>query len=723
MRTAELIIAALIGCGLVSLAIGSRFVRKLKSPPQPVLDPYLNRNSGEAPASNRAPIASLACKPLESEPLPRSVVAAGSITPGEATSALAQLAESTASGGVGPTAICIPGNTAGAELQRAPRVGSESGAASVAFLTVKDSLGISEFADEPGITLRDVAEQVSLGADGQSMWKVKLTGSGATAFPIVAPSADEVDSESKKTGAAEDDSSLADAAAGANPTAVAEENILTDLGAAQGVGVPPAHLRPRLPSENGLQESATAPAVAIESQVIPTAPVAAAHSEESTPTIAVYRAPVLTPRPIPRSRSTRITPTARVSQTSLEVRLQLMISRSGDVHTAFLFKRPDGFPVSLTIKVRSKELPLSAYGDEWYAAEVADPTFLPDALRQGFIASERVTGNSRTSWMLSAGREIYVAAPQPGLGGFYAAPRLALGCTQIVLVREHLQAQALELLEETCGKPVPHFAQDRAHLSGWVVFGPVLPLKPLAQVPGEEAMNLLRPLPDISILLEGGLCLRDTEWLEGFPPQITVAGSVPQGERVLIDAIAASADFTGAYKTPGCYSAADHTIWCAGISRSYSISPPPQSWQSWQAHAQRRGSVCGALSNYQEVNPRAQLVTILSSNTVLIGAEPGEMHVGAGQGGEWMGIVPFAPVWALPANPFQCRKNTARIVLRASISVTRGGASRYKARAVKAWCRAILDCQRKGLTLESPSAAALWDGYVRAARAFWRNVR
>ncbi len=347
-----------------------------------------------------------------------------------------------------------------------------------------------------------------------------------------------------------------------------------EQGAVEGGGVPPTHPRHRLQSEDGLEESAAAREAALQLPAIRATPEGSAQSEESAATIAAYRAPVLTPRPITRSRSTRSTPTARVSQSSLEVRLQLMLSRAGDVHAALLFKRPGGFPASLTVKVRSKEIPLSAYGDEWYAAEMADPAFLGDTLKQGFIASERVTGDARTIWMLSAGREIYVAAPQPGLGGFHAAARLALGRTQIVLVREHLQAQALELLAATCGKPVPRFAQDRAYLPGWAVFGPALPLKSLVQVPGEEAMNLLRPLPDLSILLEGGLCLRGTEWLEGFPPQITVAGSVPEGERVLIDAIAASSDSTGVYETPGCYSVGDHTIWCAGISRSYTISPP-----------------------------------------------------------------------------------------------------------------------------------------------------
>jgi hypothetical protein len=476
-------------------------------------------------------------------------------------------------------------------------------------------------------------------------------------------------------------------------------------------------------NEDELQEGAAAVVIALELPAIPAARGEARENEESAPVVAQYRPPVLSPPAITRSRATRSTPAARVSQNSLEVRLQLMISRAGDVHAGFLFKRPDDFPPSLALKVRSKEVALSAYGDGWYAAALADQSFVADVLAQGFIASERVTGNLRTSWMLSAGREIYVTATQPGLGGYHFVPRLALGRTQLVLVREHLQPQAMQILAETCGKPVQRFAQDQVPLPGWALLGPALPLKSLAQQPGEDTMNVLRPLPELSILLEGGLCLRGAEWLQGFPPRITVAGPIPDSERVLIDAVAASVDSQGAYEIPGYDSAGDHTIWCAGVSRSYLISRAPQSWEPWRAHDGRKGSVCGAQSDYQVSNPQARLATVPCSNNVLIGAEPGQVYAGSGQGGEWTGIVPFTPVWALPANPFQCRKNAARIMLRAPIPVARAGASRFKSLTVKAWCRAILDCQRKGLTLESPDGAALWDGYVRAARASWRSVR
>jgi len=726
--TAAALIAALVGFGLISLAIRSHLVGKRNSRPQPVLFPLSNRNAVGAPVLDPAPIDPPTCEPIESDVLPRHLVEGATIPPREAAlpAAEAQLAGSVDLSGF-PSAANRPGNTAEFESAPTPPTCPEPSAELAALLLRKDSPSpaIDGFAGHPRISLRAGVESVAPAADGLSASRAKLTASPATTFLVIAPAADAADFEWKENRTTEEDAPAADAAVDATPVEAPEAVVPKKPAEVEGGGAPPTQPRHRLMSGEGLQEATAAVAITFEPPSIPATPGEGGDSlsEESTPLIAVYRPPVLAPPAITRSRTTRSTPTARVSQSSLEVRLQLMISRAGDVHAGFLFRRPDGFPASLAIKVRSQQVCLSAYGDGWYAAEVPDQSFIAEALAQGFIASERVNGTARTSWMLSTGREIYVTAPQLGLGGYHFSARLSLGRTQFVVLREHLQQQAVEILTEACGKQVQRFAQDHAPLPGWAVLGPVLPLKPLAQRQGEETMNVLWPLPELSILLEGGLCLRGAEWLEGFPPRVTVAGSIPEGERVLIDAVAASADSSGAYKTPDCDSVGDHTIWCAGISRSYSISHAPQLWEPWRAHDQRKGSVCGALSNYQAGNPEARLVTVPCSNNALIGAEPGQVYTGTGQGGECTGIVPFAPVWALPANPFQCRKNAARILLLAPIPVARGTASRLNPRAVKPWCRAILDCKRKGLKLESPDDAALWDGYVRAARAAWRSVR
>jgi hypothetical protein len=447
-----------------------------------------------------------------------------------------------------------------------------------------------------------------------------------------------------------------------------------------------------------------------------------ALAEEGGSTVAIYRPPVRAPAESRKSATSRKSPSARVKQRSLDVQLQLLVSRTGDVSAALLFERPDDFPPTLAVKVRGQDVHLSAYGDGWYTTDGASQSSLAGALQDGLIASERVLGNTRTSWMLSAGREVYVVASRSGWGNYYSAPRLVLGSTQFVAAREHLLHQALQILAESCGKPVQLLEAEGALLQGWAILGPVAPLTPLAQIDGEHTFNLLRPMPELAILLEGGLCLRGAEWLEGFPPQIRVAGPIPQGEGVLIDNVAAGEN-CGTYKVAGCDLVGDHTIWCAGITRTYRISAAPALWESWRAHDQQKGTVCGAISEYRENNPDSQLMTVPRSNSVLIGANPGQVLECSGQAGEWTGIVPFTPVWALPANPFQCRKNAARLMLLSAMPIERLSGRTRRRRDVRAWCAAILDCKRKGLQLSAPGNASLWEEYVRAARRAWRSVR
>jgi hypothetical protein len=455
--------------------------------------------------------------------------------------------------------------------------------------------------------------------------------------------------------------------------------------------------------------------IALEPQsrvAVPAVGAADAPAEEDGSTVAIYRPPVRAPAKSRKNSTSSNSPSTRVKQRSLDVQLQLLVSRNGDVNAALLFERPDGFPPTLAVKVRGHDVHLSAYGDGWYTTDAASQSSLAGALQDGLIASERVLGNTRTSWMLSAGREVYVAASRSGWGNYFSAPRLVLGSTQFVAAREHLLDRAMQILAESCGNPVQFLEAEGALLQGWAIFGPVAPLTPLAQIDGEHTFNLLRPKP----------CLRGAEWLEGFPPQISVAGSIPQGESVFIDNVAAGKN-SGTYKVAGYDLVGDHTIWCAGITRTYRISAAPALWESWRAHAQQKGTVCGAISEYRENNPDSRLITVPRSNSVLIGADPGQVLECSGQAGEWTGIVPFTPVWALPANPFQCRKDTAWVMLISARPIERPSGRPRRRRDVRAWCAAILDCKRKGMQLSAPGNASLWEEYVRAARRAWRSVR
>jgi hypothetical protein len=707
-----ILIGALIGCVVILLAIRARLLSKRKGRPLPVPASTTDGNAteGAVPGATATEVP-IRGAPIESGMMSRQIAECVA-EPGADTANSAVKIQSTKISD--PAEFASPATGIGAELATseldlASHRGPEACAAVDGPVLVQASPvpAIHAPEQEPQLFSQSEAEFPARSASEISATKSRPTAPPASVFPTVALESNEPDSALQV-----DSVAAGDAGNAVDPL----DGVLNQP---SGLGLP-------VESAELPQMSAHAAAIALEPQSIfvpPAGKAASAPAEERLNTPALYRPPTLASAK-PRNRGTaKSSPSARVLQSSLDVKLQLLVSRTGDFHPALLFRRPEVFPASLIVKVRGKDVQLRAYGDGWYMADVPSQISLADTLKEGLIASERVSGSARTSWMLSAGREIYVAAPQPGSAGYHSVPRLMLGCAQIVVVRDHLQGQAKEILAETCGKAVQRLGADRALLPGWAVFGPVTPLKSVVHREGEDCLNVIRPLPELAILLEGGLCLRGAEWLEGFPPQITLAGPIPEGERVLIDDVAASADLSGAYKTPGCDSAGEHTVWCAGLSRTYRISVAPQLWESWSAHAQQKGIVCGAISDYLAIAPGAQMITTPSSNRILVGAEPGQLYVCSGQAEEWTGIVPFAPVWGLPANPFLCQKNVARVMLLCARPFTVPSAGGPRPHSIRAWCGAILDCQRKGLELQSPGAAPLWAQYTRAARSIWRSIR
>jgi hypothetical protein len=729
--TAAIFFAVLVGCALISFAIRARLSgRRRKSHPRPLLVPPSNGHAPAAPPPQAATVKVEASGRIVNDVLPGGIA---EDLPGPSETPL-PAAATQAAVSADPVHVMFAAN-----IHAAKTIAVEiDSAAGVVFekITPRPSASLEPPDDYSAPTIQLSEEQPEPSPPTQpvcatptapdlSASRAKFTASPATAHLAVIPAVEHVPQlqENKAVG---QDTQHAAASLDEQLIYVPEAAIAESAEIPEGDSAPPSHPRDRAISRDESRATVARPTTTVDAQPISTPALEetrGALGREIARTVAIYRAPILAP-PIPKkSRTVRSSPIARVSQSSLEVRLQLLTSRTGDVQAGLLFKRPEGFPASLAIKVRSNDVHLSAYGDGWYTADIGSQSNVATTLKEGLIASKHVNGTALTSWMLSAGREIYVAASQPGSAGYHTVPRLALGCAQFVVVREHLQKQVIEILAESCENAVQRLALDRAPLTGWSVFGPVVPLKPVAHQDGDAYLNVIRPLPELAIVLEGGLCLRGAEWLEGFPPRITIAGPIPEGERVLIDNVTASADSTGVYRTPGCDDVGDHTVWCSGKSRTYRISAPPQFWEPWPAHAQRKGTVCGALSEYQAISPQAKLVTVPSSNQVLIGAKPGEVHSASGQGEEWTGIVPFAPVWALPANPFQCRRNAVHVILMAATPVALPSGRKPKPHAVRAWCAAILDCRRKGLQLDSPDAASLWDEYIRAARRTRRSGR
>jgi hypothetical protein len=261
--------------------------------------------------------------------------------------------------------------------------------------------------------------------------------------------------------------------------------------------------------------------------------------------------------------------------------------------------------------------------------------------------------------------------------------------------------------------------------SGWVGLRGVTPTKAIALNLGSDPFYAIKPTPDIEIDLEGGICLRNSVWLAGYPPRIKLLGESTGTVRVLIDGKEAQSTAEGFVIVDGYDTSGHHSVYCEGLSCScsYSIEEPPDSWEEWPAHHFPQADICGPLVQLTPETVSGRLFTGPMSNPLLLGAEPGQIFRCSPRNvALWKGYVPFYVVWALPAQPLQCNKKTARILQFANVPVALSKPGRKPALL---WSNAILDASRKGLLIENGSSdsTARWGDYKKIARNIRRASR
>ncbi len=428
------------------------------------------------------------------------------------------------------------------------------------------------------------------------------------------------------------------------------------------------------------------------------------------------------PRPATTRPANRELEPAVPSEVSLEIRVRLTFDRFDFCEIGLLSERKPEMDDEVTVKFRGVSLRLMAQED-WYQ----DLQFenIGDILRQGLELKGRLADNRRVRWLLT-GRDFYVLASHQRASGFISTNRLALGRSHVVLcVNELLQQVEAVLIEAGCDG-YTKFDESHGVPRGWVALRGVLPTKAIPLSLGSDPFYAVKPAPDIEIQLEGGVCLRNSVWLAGYPPRIKLLGQSNGAVKVLIDGKEAEHSPEGFFLVDGYdRSGQQHSVYCEGLSCScsYSIEEPPDSWAEWPAYHFGEADICGPL-----VHPVAQaanriLFIVPMSNPLLIGAEPGQVfRCSTRSVSHWKGFVPFDVAWALPAHPLRCDKKTARILqfAKAPIAPARSGT-----KAVLDWCKAVRDASRKGLRVEndSPEAIARWAEYKKAARKMWRAAR
>lgn len=455
------------------------------------------------------------------------------------------------------------------------------------------------------------------------------------------------------------------------------------------------------------------------------AAVEAKSGSETGEAPARYRAPVLTPGRMQRSKASRPVGPEGSRQEVLELRIRAVCDRYGFGRFQMVAQRQAGAPPRMEARAGRRTLLLSEVAEDWF--EVGAGEDLPTIMESGVRLTASTGDRAEASWELR-GRDLFVLAELHGIFGFVSTTRLSIGRRQIVVCRENRGAEVRAILAQAGCDGVQERGTDFGAPSGWVFFAPLNPSRSVPQVPGDDVLNLIRPIPEVEIRLESGLWLRGSSWIAGYAPKVHITGEMPPGTEVMIDGEAAQEREERIYVTANSERPGNHTVWCAGKSAGYEICDPDVHWQEWK-NEDSSYQVYGA-AVAETSNAREGLISVPTSNPVLVGANPGELfRCDKRPGKQWTGPVPFPACWALPEDALHCDRSLRLVMLVNPIAPIHCTIWRYRKTVAPAgvlqWCHAIRDCQRKGLALSPENAATeqLWRSYVREARAVWRAAR
>ncbi|VTT98807.1 unnamed protein product [Gemmataceae bacterium] len=395
---------------------------------------------------------------------------------------------------------------------------------------------------------------------------------------------------------------------------------------------------------------------------------------------------------------------------------------------SFLPRRQDGMPAPIDVSGATSHLQLRTFRDDWY-----EEVIIPDVgnvLRCGTVW-EAETGEERFRWALS-GRDLYVLGVDSEWSGYVSVPRLVLGDQHVVLCTAELSPRVEELLRQCCGRLPPRIDANDGLPEGWVGFRPVVPSVPLPLEETPDIFAAVRPSPEVDIVVRGGIRLRYGQWLLGCPPSIRLSGDVQHAGPITIDGAVATLQ-DGSFVVSGWDALGEHTVACAGKTTTYTLVKPEEGWEVWPAYrfAPNLPAICGPRILVAGVGQGAsESILVAADSPLLLGARPGEIYR-CPQRGDQVGVCaaspPFKPIWAVPANPLNAAKATARIRFLGDegAHLVETNAPLPTGRDIREWCSAILNCARKGLSIDpnDEAVASLWRSYRDTAKRLWRAQR
>lgn len=446
-------------------------------------------------------------------------------------------------------------------------------------------------------------------------------------------------------------------------------------------------------------------------------------ADEKPEAALLYRAPRQGPPRSPQQQQAnqQVTTRSASSDAPLDIQVGLTFDRFGFCSIVLLPKRTSDLDDEVEARDGRSVVPLVAQ-DNWYQDLQYDD--VADKLRHGFELRGRLKDHRHMRWRLS-GRTFYVLATHPRTNKFVSTHRLHVGRPDVVLCTAEMLREVETVLAAAGCQGYTRFDESYGAPPGWVGLRGVLPTRALPLDQGVDPLYALKPESDVQIELEGGVCLRNSVWLAGYPPQIKIFGEHDLPLTVLIDGRHSQQIGDGVFAVEGYDQPGQHSVYCEGLSlsRTYSIEEGPESWEEWPAYKFGQADICGPLVELKDQAAAQRPFAVPMSNPLLIGAEPGQVYrCSLRKARFWKGFVPFDVVWALPAQPLICNKKTARILQFGDVQpkpLKTGVSGQW------IWSNAILDASRKGLQIENPSDASIayWREYRKAARDIRRGRR
>jgi hypothetical protein len=339
---------------------------------------------------------------------------------------------------------------------------------------------------------------------------------------------------------------------------------------------------------------------------------------------------------------------------SLQIAVRLRFDRDGFCQISLIAKRPKDLPEEISVVASSGRIQLGAIHDDWYQDIV--PGNISQVLRDGTVWTDE-GADGQFTWSLS-GRELFVLAARSDVSGFVSQPCLDLGRSHVVLCSSRIGSEVQAAVRAAGANSTAVIDESMGAPPGWIVIRDVVPITAVNPLGGSDLLNALRPVPHIEISLEEGIRIRHLNWLEGHPPMIRVYGDPQHTDEVRIDGQLATLGTANNYLVRGCDSVGQHSVWCAGSIKSYTIVPFSASWERWDAFtfpvrygSPEKISLCGPLVHKanSEGGSSEPSVVVPATNPVLIGSVPGDFAVGHRVSDVRATVLvaspPFRPVW------------------------------------------------------------------------------